>query len=267
METKICSKCGKEKSVDEFYYRKDSQKYQNQCKVCLREKSNRYRKENIVKELQKQYYIEHQEQILEYHKKYRKENVDKIKETRKRHYEENKEKIKGYKAEYYKNNKDRLSKKFHEYYLENSEQLKEYQKEYRVNNHKKYYSRKLRYKYNKIATNEVFKLKEQLRNMLRWSFRRKGYLKSKRTKEIIGCDVDFFINYLKETFKNNYGYEWDGKESVHIDHIIPLATANTEEEVLKLCHYTNLQLLKASDNLEKNDKIDWKLNNIKGEYK
>ena len=34
-----------------------------------------------------------------------------------------------------------------------------------------------------------------------------------------------------------------------------------EEEVINLCHYTNLQLLKAKDNLCKNSKLDWRLEN------
>ena len=65
--------------------------------------------------------------------------------------------------------------------------------------------------------------------------------------------------FLLSTYKNNYGYEWDKKEPVHIDHIIPLATAKTKEEVIKLNHYTNLQLLKAKDNWQKRDKLDWKI--------
>ena len=34
---------------------------------------------------------------------------------------------------------------------------------------------------------------------------------------------------------------------------------NTEEEVIKCCYYTNLQLLKAEDNLKKGDKTNWEL--------
>lgn len=69
--------------------------------------------------------------------------------------------------------------------------------------------------------------------------------------------MDKFNEHLLKTYKNNYGEEWDGVEKVHIDHIVPLATANTEEEVIKLCHWTNLQLLKEKDNLYKRDKLNY----------
>jgi hypothetical protein len=48
----------------------------------------------------------------------------------------------------------------------------------------------------------------------------------------------------------NYGqFGW------HVDHIIPLSSAKTEEEIYKLSHYTNLQPLWAQDNLKKGNKI------------
>ena len=48
---------------------------------------------------------------------------------------------------------------------------------------------------------------------------------------------------------------WDNHGEWHIDHIIPLASATTKEEIKKLCHYTNLQPLLAEENLSKGDKI------------
>lgn len=103
----------------------------------------------------------------------------------------------------------------------------------------------------------MYKLKSQIRKMINNSFRRNGHTKNEKTEKIIGCTIDYFIEYLLQTYRVNYGYEWDNKEKIDIDHIIPLATANTPEDVTKLCHYTNLQLLKHSDNLRKGSKLKW----------
>jgi hypothetical protein len=47
---------------------------------------------------------------------------------------------------------------------------------------------------------------------------------------------------------------WDNKHLWHIDHIIPLSSAKTEDELKQLCHYTNLQPLWAADNIKKSNK-------------
>mgnify|MGYP002132731409 FL=1 len=47
---------------------------------------------------------------------------------------------------------------------------------------------------------------------------------------------------------------WDNYGDWHIDHIIPLNSAQTEEDLYKLCHYSNLQPLWALDNLKKGSK-------------
>lgn len=39
----------------------------------------------------------------------------------------------------------------------------------------------------------------------------------------------------------------------HLDHKIPISSAKTEEEIIKLNHYTNFQLLKSDENLRKSN--------------
>ena len=52
---------------------------------------------------------------------------------------------------------------------------------------------------------------------------------------------------------------WENHGKWHIDHIIPLATAKTEKQVLKLNNYKNLRPLWAEDNLKKKAKINKQL--------
>ena len=48
---------------------------------------------------------------------------------------------------------------------------------------------------------------------------------------------------------------WDNYGEWHVDHIIPLSSAENEIELIELCHYRNLQPLWAKENLMKKDKI------------
>lgn len=211
---KICSICGETKNIEDFYYRKDNNKYRSECKTCF----------NIVHaDKNKSYRDTHKEHYSEYHKEYRKNNRDilikKQKDYNQSHFSERRQ-----------------------YRLDHLEEIRQY-----------YHTRK--------ENDILYKFIIQTRNCIRESIKRKGYNKKSKTFDIVGCDFETLMKHLNKTFKKNYGYYWNGQEDVHIDHIIPLATAKNEEEVIKLCHYTNLQLLKAQDNLEKHDKLDWKLNN------
>ena len=50
---------------------------------------------------------------------------------------------------------------------------------------------------------------------------------------------------------------WDNHKlnGWHIDHITPLSLAKTEDDVHKLCHYTNLQPLWCNENYKKGTKV------------
>jgi hypothetical protein len=78
--------------------------------------------------------------------------------------------------------------------------------------------------------------------------------KSNSSLKIIGCSPLFLKEYIENQFIQDMSWEKFGKY-IHIDHIIPLSSAKTEEEIYKLCHYTNLQPLWAEDNLKKSNKI------------
>ena len=144
-------------------------------------------------------------------------------------------------------------------YEKRKEYIEQYNKKYWKKNSKEIMKKRNPYFNQKRKEDYIFKIKEQIRNLVNISLKNKNHRKNTKTSKILGCDLDFFIEYILGTYKAIYGYEWDKNESVHIDHIIPLATAKTEEEVIKLCHYTNLQLLKAEDNLKKGSKTDYKI--------
>ena len=77
--------------------------------------------------------------------------------------------------------------------------------------------------------------------------------KSKRTDEILGISLAEFQGYLEKKFTD--GMCWENYGKWHIDHKIPLSSALNEEELYKLCHFTNLQPLWAEDNIRKGNKL------------
>ena len=140
-------------------------------------------------------------------------------------------------------------------YLEmNADKIHKYNKLYREKNRSER-AQKMR---ERRHTDPFFKLQEQARSAIISSFKRKGTKKNTKSAIITGMSSSELTEYLLKTYEQRYGKEWDGKEKVHIDHIIPLATAKTEEDIHALCHYSNLQLLAAQDNLQKGAKYNKK---------
>lgn len=230
-----CEKCNKLKEDTCF------NKYSKVCDCCKKEHQRAYNK---------MYREKHLEDLKAYQKKYRENNKEILKEKQKE-----------YHKRWYAKNKETKLLKNKEWLASHKEQRTLKIKEWETKNHDRILQQKLKRRKERLKEDSVYKLKTQTRDVIKKSFR--GVLKGKRgkTTEILGCDLDFFVKYLLETYKNNYGVEWDRVEKVHIDHIIPLATAKTKEDVIELCRYTNLQLLKAKDNLKKSSKMDWRLEN------
>jgi hypothetical protein len=79
--------------------------------------------------------------------------------------------------------------------------------------------------------------------------------KKNKTFDIVGCAPNYLREHIEKQFLEGMNWENYGFYGWHIDHIIPLSSAITEEDIYKLCHYTNLQPLWAKDNLTKNNKL------------
>jgi hypothetical protein len=112
---------------------------------------------------------------------------------------------------------------------------------------------------NKKQSDPLFKLNYSIRSMTSNAFKRacqNKYKKGKKTEYILGCTMENFITHLQSQFKpgmliENYGF---GPGKWNIDHIIPISSAQTEEEIYKLSHYTNLQPLWWEENMAKGAK-------------
>lgn len=175
-------------------------------------------------------------------KLYREANKDKAKAWR----EANKEHLKAKAKEWREKNKEYKSKKDKEYKLKNAERIKKQNKEYNQKNKSKHNL----YRSNRRKTDPIFRLSINARNLIRLTIKRGGYNKTSKAANLLGCTYEELKLHLESKFEpwmnwGNYGlydniqfnYGWD------LDHIKPLSSANSIEELHKLFHYTNLQPL------------------------
>ena len=141
---------------------------------------------------------------------------------------------------------------YKEYKLTNKEKSKEQNKKWVEKNRIKYNHYARCYQRDRKQSDPLFKLKCNLRRRTNKCFKAKSWNKNTKTQEMLGANYEVAFKHIESQFKN--GMSWDNHGDWHIDHIIPLSLATTEEEMIKLCHYTNLQPLWAEDNLIKSNK-------------
>jgi hypothetical protein len=212
---KICNKCKIKKDVSEFYKKKGRGDGLAGYSHCCK---NCQKKENYkYKEINKENY-------KEYNKLYREKNKEKLKDYITNWRVENVDKIQPGRKDYYQNNKELIKIKNYEYCKD----------------------RKVK--------DPFYKLRLGIRSLILVSFRNQFTTKSKKTIEILGCSFEEFKTHLESRFDDkmnwgNQGTYW------HMDHIIPISSAETEEDVYRLNHYTNFQPLYWLDNLKKSNKM------------
>lgn len=243
---KQCYKCGKIKPFDDFHKDKTLRDgHSNKCKDCANKASREWYIKNRGDALSRaqEYRATHKKEIKAYRQQ---PGVMERARTAKRseHY---KEVRRARRRERMKDAKFRATLKAYRRTEKYKKQHSEYKKRPEVK--KKTEQRRK----SRMATDPIFAIKARARNLVKESIRRTGYKKNDKAHKILGCSFDTLWGHLLSTWKYNYGESWKG-EPYHIDHIVPLATARTEEDVIKLCHYTNLQMLTPEDNLKKGAK-------------
>ena len=226
----------------------------------LNAKTRAYYREHAdeIREQKKVYNAEHKDEQRAWRKEYYAKNKDSIAEYQKVYRKENADDVKAYMLQYRTEHKEELAQKQKEYNDKNRDKVREWGRQYAEKNRDKLRAYRENYRKERVEKDPLFKMSVNIRHLVANSLRRQGFSKKTKTAAILGCDYDTLWKHLKQTWLDNYGTEWNG-EDYHIDHIIPLATAETEQDIIDLCHYENLQMLKPEHNLEKKDSLEWHL--------
>lgn len=224
---KICNKCLIRKELSNF--NKDNRKVNGYRPTCISCKSQ-YRQDNIekmrkIEKLQKEKRIKNNELlgIILTYKKCR--CCAKIKNVK----------------EYYIN---KLKKDGYSIYCKICSREK-------INEKERY----------RIENEPLYKLMRRIRSLIGHSLKGSGYKKNSKTNDILGCSYKDFKLYIESKFEswmnwnNNGEYTGNYNETWQYDHIIPLASAQSEEEIIKLNHFSNFQPLCSRKNSEKRAKL------------
>ena len=183
-------------------------------------------------------------------------------------------------AEWQRNNPERAAKRKREWYLKNRElciqraaerkrklrgpgrevltpeqrvaKRKQYMLDYYEVNKDTIIQRWLKTKKNYML-DPMYRTKESMRRRVASAFKRMGFTKRSKTFEIVGCTFDELVLHIEKQFVD--GMNWENRSEWHIDHKVPLSIARTEDEIVKLNHFTNLQPLMAQENFTKSDRM------------
>lgn len=224
-------------------------KYRENNRDILNERTKKWVKNNPEK--RKEYVENNREKANSKSKEWAKSNPDRVKENGKKWRKNNPDYQKT--PERKKESIER-GEKWRESFPERERERHVKYRKNNPNHHNEYLKKRKK-------DDPLFKLTCNLRRMINMVFKIIGHNKptNTHTEDVLGCTYNYFLTHIEsqwllphnlnengQTWMNwdnrglyngEFNYGWD------IDHKIPLSSANTEIELLKLCHYTNLQPL------------------------
>lgn len=268
INSKICDKCKIEQDIEHFYILRQKEtklKRHNICKKCL---SDKYKKRRMEKGLYSERYLRFkkcegkgtkicskcdEEKVINEFKKCKsgRYGVSSIckkcmnaKERLRRQRSDIKEKLKKYNQEYSAKNRKIINHR-RSIWRKNNKELSRLS--YRRSHIKQRENRK---------NNSSARLRRNLSARLNIALKTIGHNKTRKTIELLGCDMPFFKQYIESQFDeymnwNNYGSYW------HADHKLACALFDlTDIEQQKICfHYSNLRPLEGGENIRKLAKL------------
>lgn len=253
MDSKKCTACLEDKSVDLFYNdkREPDGKFKK-CKICVGTKNPTIKtplvvdgKKNCsrcktIKEVTK-FYPSKKEPCG-----YRSECIEcklreaKLKENkseyRKKYRETNKKKQNLYNKLYYRENKQELLEKNRVYHSKNRHVRQNRDRE-------------------RSKSDAVYKLSRNVSGLAKRVMKRQT--QDERIVDVLGMSAKDFRAYVESQFLPWMNWDNNGKnvgeynKTWQLDHVIPMCNAQTEEEVYLLNHWSNFQPLCAKKNNQK----------------
>ena len=155
-------------------------------------------------------------------------------ECHKADYQRTRERQLEYAKQWAENNKGKLKARQKQYFQDNKQELIEKNLEYRKKRRKE---------------DPQYALVQNLRSRINAVLSQKRFTKEGSFSEMLGCTPQELVNYLESKFEAWMSWDTRGLYNGQpcfgwdVDHITPLASAESIDEVKALNHYTNLQPL------------------------
>lgn len=211
----------------DFFHKNGSGGFAYACKKCVLKKAKEKRESNYAK-------IKAMEEARQ--KRYRESGLFRTDAVRERTRRNSQARLSRMSDEQLQKEKEKKNKKISEWQKNNKDKRKEITRRWLDKNRK----------------DPIFIASSRARNAVRNAIYRMGYTKKSATESILGCSFDVFKRHIEMQFEK--GMTWENRSLWHIDHIIPVCAARTEEDVFMLNNYTNLRPIWAEENRKKSGK-------------
>ncbi len=99
--------------------------------------------------------------------------------------------------------------------------------------------------------NSLYPLALKIRSITSYACK-KPYKNKSNSFKYLGCVYDVFKIHIEKQFLP--GMSWENYGLWHIDHIVPISIAKSEEEMLIFGKFTNLRPMWAKENISKKNK-------------